>query len=199
MSKKIVDWVADADEYIQSLWTDWDFLWALFSASTTSGTREVAAPSTLGTWDLKSFYLDYTTDDYTHLNYIDYVEWRELYRQGTQTNDKPDQFTITPNHNIYLESIPDATYTITADYWAAPTRLAANADTSPIPDRFERIILARAKIYYSEHDEFPAVYELATAEYNKLLGDLEAAELPGKSKALRRSRNLDYNLVVTPQ
>jgi len=198
MAAKIVDWVADADEYIQSLWQDWRFLWSQHSVSTIASTREVTAPTDLGTWDKDSLYLNYTSDDYVHLDELDYLEWRSLYRQGTQTDDEPSQFVVLPNNNIYLEPAPDGVYTLTADYWKVPVRLTANNSKSPIPDRFERIILAQAKIYYSEHDEFPTVYELATAEFAKIYAQLKSAELPGGFQNLRKSSNPGHNMWVTP-
>jgi len=198
MAQKIVDWVADADEYIQSLWFDWNFLFGQYEENTTIGTREYAKPTDFGMWDMDSFYLDYDSEDYVHLSELDYVEWREIYRQGTLTNDEPNNFILTPLNNIYLEAKPDAVYTLTADYWKSPTRMTVNTSTSLIPDRFQRIIIARAKIYYAEHDEFPTVYELATDEYNHLLNLLEAAELPGKYKAFRKGSNRDIDLTIRP-
>lgn len=196
MNRKIVDWVADADEVIQTLWEDWNFLWAQFSTTTISGVREYSKPADFGTWDLDSFYLDYISDDYQHLIPMDYIEWRRNYRQGTQSASKPTYFILTPENNIYLHEIPDDAYTLTADYWKAPTRLSANTDTSAIPTRFERIIIARAKIYYAEHEEFPAVLELASSEYKSLLDKLEAAELPGVHRARRKARNHDMDLTI---
>lgn len=181
MNRKIVDWVADADEHIQSLWFDWDFLWSQVSTTTSVGTRQINKPSDLGTWDKEALYLDYTSDDYIHLTELDYRTWRQNYRNGTQSNDEPSQFIILPNKNIYLEPAPDGEYLFTADYWKTPTRMSVNGDTSPIPDRFERIILAKAKIYWAEHEEFGTVFDLANAEYKDLLSRLEATELPNKT------------------
>jgi len=196
MNKKVADWVADADEYIQSLWIDWNFLWAQHSENTIAGTRLITAPSDLSAWDNNSIYLDYTSDDWQQLHKLDYLEWRSAYRQGTQTNDTPDRFVQLPNKNINLEPAPDKVYSFTGDYWKAVTRMSANATVSAIPARFHRIILARAKIYYAEHDEFPTVFELASKEYKELLNDLEAAELPGKSINLRKSSSPGEELQV---
>lgn len=197
MNQKIVDWVADADNEIQTIWSDWDFLWAQYEETCIVGQLEYTKPSDLGTWDFDSFYLNYTSDDYVYLSMLDYRTWRKVYRQGTQTNDEPNLFVITPAKNIYLEPRPDDTHLLTADYWRSPTWMTANTDTSPIPSRFERIIIARAKIYYAEHEEFPTVFELATKEYADLLKRLEDAELPGRMAAMRKSSN--FGLTVVPE
>jgi len=192
MNQKIVDWIADADEDIQSIWFDWDFLFNSHSDTTIIGQLEYTAPSGLGTWDEDSFYLNYTSDDYIHLQPMSYSSWRSTHRQGTQTNDEPSHFIIAQNKNIYLQPKPDAAYALTANYWKTPTRMSVNTSTSLIPSRFQRIILARAKIYWAEHEEFPAVLELATTEYRELLARLEADSLNGK----RPHRMSSSDLVV---
>lgn len=195
MAQKIVEWVADADEFVQSLYSDWNFLWTQHSTSTIVGTRAYSAPADLGEWDKDSFYLDYTSDSYVKLSFIDYLTWRRSYRQGTHSNIKPSSFVIAPDKSVYLEGIPDAVYTLTADYWASPTRMTGNTSTSPIPTRYERIIIARAKIYYAEHEEFPNVFELATNEYDALLKQLESAELPGRAEYTRGHAH-DSDMVI---
>lgn len=198
MNQKIVDWIADADEEIQTLWVDWNFLWTSFSTDTVVGQLSYSPPSDIGTWDMESFYLDYSTDDYTKLNNLGYLEWRSIHRQGTQTNDAPNSFVLAPDGDIYLNPKPNAIQTLTADYWKAPTRMTLNTDTSDIPERFERIIISRAKIYYAEHEEFPTVFELATREFQGLLMRLESAELPDKT-SMRKSRNHDNQMVIRPE
>jgi hypothetical protein len=199
MNKKIVDWIADADVFIQSIWFDWDFLWKTHSVATIAATRLITAPSDLGTWDIDAVYLDYTTDDYQQLYELDYRLWRRDYGIGTQYSDQPDQFVILPNTNLYLEPRPDKVYAFTAEYWRTPLRMTVNASVSPIPERFQRAILAKAKIYYAEHDEFATVFELATNEYTGLLKDLEAAELPGDKKKLRMSRTVGQDMATVPE
>ena len=122
MNQKIVDWVADADAEIQTIWSDWNFLWSQYEDTCIVGQLEYTKPFDLGTWDIDSFYLDHDTDDYVHLSMLDYRTWRQVYRQGTQTNDEPNLFVVTPANNIYLEPRPNAEYTLTADYWRSPPR-----------------------------------------------------------------------------
>lgn len=198
MQQKITDWIADADEAIQTKWTDWDFLLAQHSVNTISGVRAYSAPSDLGAYDFDSFYLNYTSDDYQKLNYLEYIKWREVYRQGTQTNSEPDQFIIAPDESIYLEAIPDAVYTLTCDYWKVPTKMTANTSTTSVPARFERAIIARAEIYYAQHEEFANVYETATKEFDDLMDRLEADQLPGTHKARRRARSHDIDTTIRP-
>lgn len=189
--RKAVDWIAEADFLINSRWVDWDYMWSQWTQATVSGTANYAAPADIGTWDKESFYLNYTSDSYAKLNYISYKEWREQYRQGTQTNDEPNLFTVLPDKSITLQSPPDGIYTIYADYWKEPTKMTADADTPEMPDRFQRIIIVRAKIIHAEHFENQMLYQQAIMEYGELLERLEADQLPDRYDMHSQSLNMD--------
>lgn len=192
--RKAVDWIAEAEYLINTRWADWMYLWTQWSQGTTSGTANYSAPSDIGTWDKESFYLNYTADTYQQLTYIPYKEWREDWRQGTKTNTLPDQFTILPDKSITLEAPPDDSYTLTADYWKSPTKMTTDTETSPIPDRFERIIIVRAKLIHAEHFGDMPLYQQALLEYNELLDRLEADQLPDRYD--RHSQAMDQTIVV---
>lgn len=196
MFQKLVEWIADADEYIQSRWFDWGFLLTQFSTSTSSGLKDISAPADLGLWDTNSFYLNYTSDSYKHLELYDYFEWRNGLRLGTQTNEEPDYVIIKPDHSLILHPPPDATYTLTADYYKTPTRMTANTSTSLIPARFERIIIAQAKIYWATHDDAQNELQMAVAERDDLLRKLESAYLPEQSA---RATSANDGLMVVPE
>ena len=196
--KVIVDFVAEADYQIQSLWHDWDFLWSQYSSTLSTGTREpaVGKPTDFGNWDMRSFYLDYTSDDSTNLAPLSYVDWRADYRQGTATNSTPTYVVIQPDNNAIVDPPPDKAYTITADYWKTPTRMAANTDESAIPTQYHRIIVARAKAFWAEREEAPEILVASSAEYQDLLDKLESQSLPGQRA--RRFGNDDFDQVVRP-
>jgi len=193
---KIVEWVADADEEIQSMYADWDFLWSQWSEGTIAGTSEYVKPSDFGTWDRESFYLDYTTANHKKLTEMKYKTWRANLRQGVKTNQKPSYFIILPSRNIKLESPPDAVYTLTADYWAKPTRMSTNSSESSIPAQFERAIIERAKMKYASDQGAPAIMSEAQNAFLDWVDRLRAAELPGHD----RDRMAEGEpLVVTPE
>jgi len=179
---KIVHWIQEADFSIQGLYFDWDFMYddSTFSVATIAGTKDYTAPATLGTWDHESFYLDYSLSTYADLIRIDYRTWKNTYGRGTQTNKKPAMYTIKKNGNVILHGPPDTVYTLTAHFWSKPVKMTANADTSLIPEQYERAIIARAKMSYAEEQEFPELYEEAAQEYQEQLQRLEASELPGQ-------------------
>lgn len=197
--KVIVDFVIAADHQIQSMWHDWNFLWGQYSSTLSTGDRApaVAKPTDFSNWDMRSFYLDYTSDDFTHLEELSYVDWREDYRQGTATNNIPTYFVIQPDDNVFVDPPPDKAYTITADYWKTPTKLAANADISAIPVQYHRVIVARAKTMWGEREEAPEILLASSAEYQDLLDKLETQSLPGQR--WRRFSESDTIETVVPQ
>tara|TARA_R110002020_G_scaffold160008_3_gene344312 strand:- start:839 stop:1453 length:615 start_codon:yes stop_codon:yes gene_type:complete len=194
--KSIIDYVAEADHQIQGLWKDWNFLWGQYSSTLSTGTSAPALnkPTDLGTWDMRSFFLDYTADDYTNLTPLSYVDYRSSQRQGTQTDSTPTYVIVQPDESIIVYPNPEKTYTITADYWKTPTRMSANADVSSIPTQYHRIIVCRAKAFWAEREEAPEILLSSSAEYSDLLDKLEAQSLP--DQRLRRLSSVDTNEVI---
>lgn len=184
MNEKLVNWIADACYQIESLHWDWNFLWSQFSVATVAGNAEPTVPVDLGVWDEDSFYLNYTLATNKKLSKLDYRQWRATYRQGVQTNRKPSFVVVKPDNQIRLHPAPDDAYTLTADYWARPTRLSANTDEPAIPEQFQRCIVVLAKIYFAEEEEIPSLMQAASMELYGvpgrpgLLAHLESHELP---------------------
>ena len=186
MKKKLVQWIANADVYIQSMHWDWNFLWSQYSQGLTIGDSTPIYPSDLSVWDRDSFFLDYTTVNSRHLNEKKYIEWRRNERQGTKTNRKPYQVIIDPSGQPIIDYPPDSDYTLTADYWKTPTKMTESSDESDIPASFERVIILQTKIWFGEEQEFPLVireakeelYGVRPAYDGGLLRQLESHELP---------------------
>lgn len=193
MNNKLVQWIADAAYEIENMHGDWNFMWTQWSESTIASTANYTAPSDLGAWDRESFYLNYTASTYKKLRELDYREWRDVYRNGTQTNAKSDYFVILPDRSVTLHSVPDAVYTLTADYWKVPTRLAANTDTSNVPVEFERVIIEYAKMKFAEDQGADTMLVNAQQQYLMWLEKLEAAELPGQE---HRRKSTPESMVV---
>ncbi len=188
---KLVNWIADADEHIKGMRTDWKFLWSQYSISTIIGTAQPSIPSDLNLWDEDSFYLDYSLASNRHLKILDYKNWRDGRGRGVLTNRKPDRVVIDPGNQIILANPPDAAYALTAEYWKKSTKMASNTDVSEIPANFHRVILLQAKMWYAEQQEIPDVYQSANFELNGspdnkkdmgLLERLKASQLPNQHR-----------------
>lgn len=186
--EKLIEFVALADIEIQGKWFDWDFLHvSTWSSNTVSGTAAVSAPATIGVWDESSFYLDYSISTYKRLPVLTHKDWRANYRQGVKTAQQPSYIVIMPDLSLTLEPKPDAVYSLTADYWKRPVKMTADSDTSPIPEEYERIIIARAKVMYGEDIAAPDLIVAGQNEHDDLLDKLEAKYLPGQNRIRRSS------------
>lgn len=178
--KDLVRWVADADVAIQREAINWDFLYKTnFSVSTVQGTATYNKPSDYGKWDHKTFYLDYSLASNVQLTEIEYREYYNTYGVGVQTQRQPVNFVLPPSNNIILYSVPDAVYTLTANYWCAPVRMSSGTGVSVIPETYIRCIIARAKMYYAISEESDPLYAEAKVEYDMVLSELKSDQLPG--------------------
>lgn len=182
MAAKLVAWVAKANLYVQNIHTDWNFLWSEFSYNTVLGTSTITVPANLNVWDTETFWIDYATATAKKLDFMQYREFKASLGYGIKTNSTPDTVTIKPNKDIIVDPPTDGVYVITADYWMSPTTLVNAADTSAIPAQFEDIIVAKAKMYFADEEEFPELYAIASKEFDDILVLLEASELPGRER-----------------
>lgn len=193
--KKIVDWVADADVQIQTLWTDWNFLWRQHSSNLMASIRDYAQPTDLGMWNSDSFFLDRDGEHPRKLSMMDYNTYLQSFRPGPQTSSTPSWVVVQPNGNLVFHPTPDKAYQFTADYWKAPTLMTSNDSTSPIPRQFERVIITRAKMFVFDDSGDMEQLNMATLEFQQLLGTLESHQLPGQQYRTQAS-HFDMQIVV---
>ena len=185
-AQRLVDWISNADLQVQNLWHDWKFLRTEFSSSntTTAGVRTLAAPSDLARWDPETFFIQESGQDAEPAaEVVEYQEVRgEKFDTSVASRDIPYRIIIMPDNTLRFDPVPDAVYTITADYFAKPTVLAADADVSLIPDRFhESVILGQAMIYYANHESAPEIIEQGMKIYEQSLPRLESVQSPSSS------------------
>ena len=203
---KLVNRIAQAELEIKNLWQDWRFLSSEnntpYSQTLTIDQIGYTKPADHGVWDPKSFYIDYTTDNYRHLDPLDYDEWRKTFRNGTQTSDIPTRVVLDRNDDIILWPPPDSGYTLTGEYMILPIRMTANAEVSVIPVQFHRVILLKAKLFYAEEEDGPEIFEASSAELygtrdmpGGLLGQLESHQLPDQGNR-RKARGEDLTVVA---
>ena len=177
---------------IQNLHADWRWLQKTFSGDTTSGAAQYTSASwsisKLRDWardDLVTGYQPHTiyltatgVSDESTLREISWHQWRTRYGRGTQTNNKPSEYAISPAGEFSLGPIPDDTYTVRGEFRERATVLAADGDIPAMPAAFHDIIVWKALMLLAEFDE--ATEQRATAElkYVTMLEDLERDQLP---------------------
>ena len=153
----VIRYIKNADIDIQSRWFDWMFLWKEATINSVSGTSTLTSPTDLGNWNVDTVVWDKGTDNNLPLGYMPWGEYFEMYKLGTVDSDDPEVFSIKPDNVMDLYPTPNSITPVYSQYWKVPTELAVDSDVSSIPPRFQRIIIARAKIYYAENEDAPEV------------------------------------------
>lgn len=194
-AKRLVEWVKKADIHIQTLYRDWNFLWAQGSFDTVDGQRIYGLAPDMSHVDRDAWYI--TSDQYpTGLAFDEYLDIKDE-SLDTVTTAKPYQVTMLPDRTVRLTPIPDATiHTIGYDYWTAPVELTENdAAVSVIPEEFHRAILGKAIMYYAEYEAAPEQMEHGGRMFAHHMENLIARELPGMRYSHKVAEGND--LVIT--
>lgn len=203
--QRILTWVQQGWTELQTKHDDWGWLRSsalvgagasfttvagtpYYSLGTGAGT--VGIPSTsFARWDEDSFRCYLTSVGFTNetrLDPVSYDDWREGYMYGAQRSvqTRPVAVAIGPNRQVCLGPPPNALYTITGDFFMAPSQMAADTDTpTGLPDRFHMAIVYKAMMYYAGFESAPEVYDRGSAGWDSLTSEMEAQWLPPMSFA----------------
>ncbi len=178
-NQRLVRWIRNADYLIQTLWHNWKFLIdTTYSAPTVASTRDATKPATVNMWDELTFRID---DDE-----MEVVEYNDIKHEtfDLTITDQPSRIILLPNNDLRFDPIPDAVYTITADHFVKPTKLAADADISVIPVEFhDTVILGRAMVLYGNFENAAEMKDQGLELYSEFLGRLESLQLPNQFNA----------------
>lgn len=175
-ARDFVRWIQQADMFVQSMWTNWRFLWnGSFSQATVASTATMSAPSSINFWDFETFRIDGDP--------IDVIEYEDVKVEILDTTEgKPSRIIIMPDYSLRFEPVPDAAYTITADHYIDPTDnlMTADDDVSVIPSQFHPIILAQGIIFYANYENAPESKIQGEELFENYLPRLENSQLPNK-------------------
>lgn len=192
----IVAWVAQAYTEIQKL-KHWNWLRSTFTVNTVANddtyaytdctdSRLSATISRFAKWWLKNgdepnvtIYLTSAgVGGENYLTPIDWVDFRERYKRGTQTPGQPIHVTIDPQNNLVLGPKPDAVYTINGEYQMSPQTLSADADVPEMPAQFHSLIMWRAVQKYGSSNNAAEVFQRGGYEGDREMRALERDQLP---------------------
>jgi hypothetical protein len=189
---KFVYWTREAWVRIQNLHTGWHFLRKTFSADTIVG-QGVYTPASWSINDHAGWIVDNYENGYFPTTiyekavgvsdegpilHIDWEMWRTRYGRGSQTNNRPTEYAVSPAQELVFGAIPDKIYTVRGEYIRSPQVLAANGDTPIMPARFHQIVVWRALLLLQENDEAELRIAAARVNYDELLYDLLRDQLP---------------------
>lgn len=190
---RIVEWVQEADMYIQRLHSDWEFLWSEFTDDTTLGSADISKPSDLGVWNIESFAVDKGTDDGRNLPWMPLSEWSEYL--SSKSNDEPTRICVMPSGNLKLEYPADGVYEIYAQYWKKATKLTTSGQSPLYDQEYQRAIVEKAKMFYFADQEMVNLYQVAEKDFNEVIQRMKDRYLPEKLKGLHSPPQL----VVRPE
>ncbi len=193
MLNRVVTWTAKADMLIQSLHSDWNFLWKEFASDTAVGNANITRPANLGIWDRESYALNKGTSTGLNLEWQTYTNLRKDTTE--QIDSKPSTVCILPNGNLRFDCPSDIVYQFTAEYWSAPVELTENTQEPVYPARFNRLIIVRAMMYFFADIEAINEFNIAKAEYDELLVTLESYALPNQQVL---SQNNPSEIITRP-
>jgi hypothetical protein len=182
ISARVVNWVAQAWDEIQTVRTDWK--WRRKSET-------IAVTTGLGTYALETLFPDYedivrgsvrvygageTIADRTKLEFILWQEWIDQYENITVPG-RPTVYTIDPANNLIIgPGVPEKDYTLLFDYVKQVTQLAANGDTPDMPVQFHMAIVYLALRYYAAYDDATQVYQDADAQYRRAIARMASTQ-----------------------
>lgn len=178
-SKRLVDWIRQANYRIQTMYVDWKFLRSelLPTFLTGIGERDYAPPDDLNWWNKKSFKLDdniLTVDEYRP----------EFYPDFAVPTGRPSRATVLDNNFLRFNAIPDAAYLVEAEYFIRPVDLDpdlvdANLQISLIPEQFHWLLVYEGLRYYANYENSQDAKTQALEGIELWMPRLEAHQLRG--------------------
>lgn len=200
---RLVTWTNAAWMELQTKHDDWDWMrssnllgagvsfssvygQSVYPLGSGAGTVGVTSDD-FGKWDLDTFRCYTTaagTNDETFLDPIGYDAWRNAYMLGAmrQVRTRPVVVARAPNESICLGPPTDSIYTITGDYFVAPTQMEEDDDVpTGLPTQFHNLIVFRGMMMYGAYEAAPEVSTRGEYEWKKQLAELEARKVPQAS------------------
>ena len=109
-----------------------------------------------------------------------YEGWRNVYNFGGNrvAYSRPVQYAISPAKAVCLGPVAVSGYTVTLDYFSAPTDLTADEDEPDMPAEFHMAIVWRALMMYGKYESAADAYDNGKEEWKAWKARLEASRLP---------------------
>lgn len=201
---RLVGWMDDAWSNLQTEREDWEFMrssnldsaespsgvsfatvagQAVYPLGSGSGTSGVAVAD-FGKWAHETFRCQVTASGVNTevpMDWVPYDVWRDVYMLGAMRNvqTRPVVIAVGPNKELCLGPPPDATYTVTGDYYIAPTAMEADTDTpTGLPARFHMLLVYDAMDMYAFYESAPEVATWAEKGRTRLLPVFQSVYLP---------------------
>ena len=195
-SLRLVNWVNEAWTEIQARSPHWKWMRKDFSFQTAASkifylptiTAGEVGIADFGRWHDQDTFRMYRTSlgraDEQYLVPWDYQTFRDSYDFGIQSTilNRPSVWAERDKDQaILLGPTPDAIYTVTGQYQASPSVLAADADLPGLPAEFHMLIVYKALMLYAEYEAAAEVFSANQKAYDRMYSMLEDDQLEGIS------------------
>jgi hypothetical protein len=197
---RLVNWIDQAWNDLQITRDDWDFmrssniLGAGMSFATVAGQPNYPLGSgagtcgvtegTFGKWVRGSFRNQVTSVGVSSeivMDDIPYDTWRDGYMYGAQRSvqTRPVVVSIGPDQAICLGPPPNGLYTVTGDYFMAPTVMEDDTDTpTGLPTQFHYLIVYFAMEMYGDYEAAPEVSARGIKGKKRMMALLQPTNSP---------------------
>lgn len=141
-------------------------------------------PELFGKWDRETFRCFPTAVGFQGEQWLDEIPfdyWRDCYMFGAQraVQTRPTVIAVGPDQSLCLGSPPNDQYTITGDYFVAPSEMAADTDIpAGLPTRFHMLVVYLAMQKYAGYESAPEVMQRGATEGARISAQLQAARAP---------------------
>jgi len=195
------NWIKQAENNINLMWADWNFLAVEYSEVLTVSSTAVPAHSgseTVNKWDRTSFWLDRTLTTGGQLEWMDWPKYRNTVLPGSASlsNGKPSTITEKRDGTLLVNQPSNAAYAITAEFWKEPVLMSVATDLPAMPSQFHRIIICEAAIKYGNKEAASEVIQGMEAEYIYLLDKLEGDQLEGREYERMSSQDIPIEVGI---
>ena len=197
---RIVNWVNDAWTDIEMEHDDWGWMRSSallgggVSFQTVDGQTSYplgvgpgtvgVIPDDFGKWDEQTFRNYTTSAGFSNENYLDIISfdaWRNGYMYGAMrmVRTRPVAIAIGPDQSLNLGPPPNALYTVTGDYFVAPSEMVADTDVPVgLPRQFHMLIVYRAMMKYGQYESAQEVYTRGQEENAGMYSRLQLLRAP---------------------
>ena len=197
---RVCRWINDAWVAIQNAHSTWLWMESEFTITTVASQRryaytdavdsiDSATVSRFGHWiynsdvEMDSGVTLYDSSigiaDQGVLLFRPWQHFFDSFMRGTQTEQKPTHFTITPQGQIALHDTPDTTdYVVTGRYQKSAQNLTSDSDIPECPPRFHDVIVDAGMIALETFDENPGRLTLLLLRRSANFAALERDMLP---------------------
>lgn len=204
---RVVNWVGDAWNDVQTMFDDWTWMrssnvlgaGASFSTIAGQATYPLGPVSTgrppppakvgvavdaFGKWDRSTFRCYPTATGVSGEQYLDDVDfetWRDVYMFGANRSvqTRSQVIAVGPDQSLNLGPPPNGLYTITADYFVAPSVMALDTDVpTGLPTRFHMLLVYLAMVKAAGYESAPELMQRGSTEASRMMAQLMAARAP---------------------